>query len=340
VSSPAPSPRRRAHPARIAAAIAGGLVALGLTSGPPWPLTLAANLVHVVGVGAVVAAPLLWRAGRQRLASGAAGASFVLALVLVARWGVGPASVRADVYNGVHGDPSTLRVLTYNLGTDLAGGSELTEGLVAARADVIALQELSNENARACAAALADTHPHRVLLPSGIPGRGLFSRWPIVGWEWIAGEQERRHLRVRLDVDGRELVVWVLHLSMTMSFLDRACEGSADLDRILARERDARAVLLCGDLNTTERSAAWRRLRASGLVDAFRAAGRGPGFTFPIGNRYLGIPAPTCVRIDYVWHGPSLEAERAWVGPDLGSDHRPVLVDLAWRPASARVGTR
>ncbi|MGI8547233.1 MAG: endonuclease/exonuclease/phosphatase family protein, partial [Gemmatimonadaceae bacterium] len=39
------------------------------------------------------------------------------------------------------------------------------------------------------------------------------------------------------------------------------------------------------------------------------------------------------VRIDHVLSGNAWHADRTTVGPDLGSDHRPVIVDLTldWR---------
>jgi vancomycin resistance protein VanJ len=36
------------------------------------------------------------------------------------------------------------------------------------------------------------------------------------------------------------------------------------------------------------------------------------------------------VRIDYVWYTDDFRATRAWVGPDAGSDHLPVLAELVW----------
>jgi hypothetical protein len=42
-------------------------------------------------------------------------------------------------------------------------------------------------------------------------------------------------------------------------------------------------------------------------------------------------PLRLLVWVDYVWYSASFYATRAWVGPDAGSDHRPVLAQLAWR---------
>jgi endonuclease/exonuclease/phosphatase (EEP) superfamily protein YafD len=35
-------------------------------------------------------------------------------------------------------------------------------------------------------------------------------------------------------------------------------------------------------------------------------------------------------RIDYIWYTGDFRAARAWVGPDAGSDHLPVLAKLVW----------
>jgi endonuclease/exonuclease/phosphatase family metal-dependent hydrolase len=40
---------------------------------------------------------------------------------------------------------------------------------------------------------------------------------------------------------------------------------------------------------------------------------------------------PPVVRIDYVWHTRHFIATRAWVGGRTGSDHLPVIAELAWR---------
>jgi endonuclease/exonuclease/phosphatase (EEP) superfamily protein YafD len=64
----------------------------------------------------------------------------------------------------------------------------------------------------------------------------------------------------------------------------------------------------------------------SRLRDAYRDVGWGMGFTFTR-FRELGLPM---WRIDYVFHSPNLVATRAIVGDYGGSDHRPVIADLAF----------
>jgi endonuclease/exonuclease/phosphatase (EEP) superfamily protein YafD len=36
------------------------------------------------------------------------------------------------------------------------------------------------------------------------------------------------------------------------------------------------------------------------------------------------------MRIDHILYTDHFVAQRAWVGPNAGSDHLPVLAELAW----------
>jgi endonuclease/exonuclease/phosphatase (EEP) superfamily protein YafD len=80
-------------------------------------------------------------------------------------------------------------------------------------------------------------------------------------------------------------------------------------------------VLLAGDFNTPPESAIFRRLWSK-YTDAFGSAGWGWGYTFQGGR--------TLVRIDHILAGPGWHCDRCWVGPDVGSPHRPVLADVTW----------
>ena len=97
-------------------------------------------------------------------------------------------------------------------------------------------------------------------------------------------------------------------------------------------------VVLTGDLNGGERSAAVTILGAGGWRDSFRAAAKlTPGDVRPStwrGFRGSGLGA---ARLDYVFvRGENLRVARHAVLDDRGadgrlvSDHRPVLVDLEW----------
>ena len=81
--------------------------------------------------------------------------------------------------------------------------------------------------------------------------------------------------------------------------------------------------VVVGDFNTPADSVVFRR-DWSGLTNAFSAAGWGLGFTKFTENHGWIYGA----RIDHVLFSPPWQCVRAWVGPDIGSDHRPLVVDL------------
>ncbi|MGK4003944.1 endonuclease/exonuclease/phosphatase family protein [Sorangium sp. So ce1036] len=83
-------------------------------------------------------------------------------------------------------------------------------------------------------------------------------------------------------------------------------------------------AVIVGDFNMPVDSAIYRRFWA-GFENAFSRAGLGFGATKR--TRWFGV------RIDHVLVGPGWTSERAWVGPDLGSDHLPMIADLRWTGA-------
>jgi vancomycin resistance protein VanJ len=90
-------------------------------------------------------------------------------------------------------------------------------------------------------------------------------------------------------------------------------------------------AVIAGDFNMPVDSAIYRRFWA-GFENAFSRAGLGFGLTKR--THWFGV------RIDHVLAGPGWTAERAWIGPDLGSDHLPIVADLRWSgtPREGRVG--
>ncbi|MCX6996820.1 MAG: endonuclease/exonuclease/phosphatase family protein [Kiritimatiellaeota bacterium] len=80
-------------------------------------------------------------------------------------------------------------------------------------------------------------------------------------------------------------------------------------------------VLLLGDLNTTPWNYYFKRLLAeSGLQDS--AQGRGVQATWPAFHPLLRIP------IDHCLCSPEIGIVNRQVGPDVGSDHFPLIVDF------------
>lgn len=83
-------------------------------------------------------------------------------------------------------------------------------------------------------------------------------------------------------------------------------------------------AVLAGDLNATPWSSAYRQLRSEAALADSNAAGWpwptwfGPGLVSTI----LAVP------IDHVLHGSAWRTQTHRIGPDIGSDHRPLIVEL------------
>lgn len=158
-------------------------------------------------------------------------------------------------------------------------------------------------------------------------------------------------LRTRLRWDGRDLVVYNVHLrsfggdkpwqdSTVVWTRPRTWlpylrlyrrvyrQRAAEVDRLAERiAAETLPVVVAGDFNSTADNWSYWRLRTAGGVDrtdAYReAGGRAWGRTYHA--------ARPLVRIDYVLADPALAVTAASVGDVAFSDHRPVSVRLRWR---------
>ena len=79
------------------------------------------------------------------------------------------------------------------------------------------------------------------------------------------------------------------------------------------------ATLLAGDFNTAQGSVILRQCW-SRFSNAFSVAGFGFGHTY--------FAPRVSMRIDYVLAGSAWRCNRCWVGPDVGSAHRPLIADM------------
>jgi endonuclease/exonuclease/phosphatase (EEP) superfamily protein YafD len=237
--------------------------------------------------------------------------------------------------------------MTFNIGNGLISPDQLVTMLRASAADLIGLQEVSAGQAEALVR-VADLYPYRELRGTGFSGRAVLSRLPITDSEWVDLADGRPDLQTVIDLNGIPLTLIVAHPppprpNRRGMIFD--AQTVAQIDRLAAIAVAAAPAVLVGDFNLTARNPSYKRLRATGLVDAFFVAGTGPGSTFPLrtGHTRWGrlplsmLPLPSIARIDYVWHTPDLITQRAWVGGRGGSDHRPVLARLLLRsnPAAA-----
>ncbi|MHC4378697.1 MAG: endonuclease/exonuclease/phosphatase family protein, partial [Planctomycetota bacterium] len=174
-----------------------------------WPFTLPANLLLWL-VPAALPVALAWAwVGRTGLALALVAHAPVWALVCSPELGSAtPVSAAA----GAAGPEWSA--LSFNVGDFRTDPEDVVRAVLDSDADLIALQELSLEQARAVAAACAGRFPHQALFPHGPEGRGLLSRTPLCDVRFEQGAAHRRQLFARVAVGEGFIDVAAVHLSV------------------------------------------------------------------------------------------------------------------------------
>lgn len=240
------------------------------------------------------------------------------------------------------GAPGAERVRIVTLNTEGQTGIEqgvmvgLARVLLSTSPDVILIQECGQELELAFASLPGWHH-------AAGDGLCLLSRFPVLDTERFDGSgmdfaRERRiggsgrAIAYTLDVPGGPMRLVNLHLETPRKGLERLFHSetaplavNTELRRIQSRQIaswvDALgpSLVIAGDFNTPVESPIYRE-GWGGYRNAFSRTGFGFGMT-----RYNGWIR---VRIDHVLARGEWRAIRARVGPDVGSDHRPVIAEV------------
>jgi len=279
-----------------------------------WPFELFAHFrVQYAVVAMLLATWFVWR--RRRWA-------VVLALALAA-WHAWPGAERlmaAPATAGCSGP--AFSVITANVEFSNGDHEAFLAWLDAHPADLVVVQEVTEAWSKALVPRPA--YPHYELLSREDPyGIAVLSRWPLesVQQEDFAGDGLPSFAGT-VQVAGQPVRFVALHTHWpVVPELARARDTSLRAAAELARSASTPVVLL-GDLNLTPDAPAFQQLvDESGLQDVMRGRGWRP--------TWLAGFWPLALRIDHVLASPALCVEQAEVGPDVGSDHRPVLARLA-----------
>jgi endonuclease/exonuclease/phosphatase (EEP) superfamily protein YafD len=192
-------------------------------------------------------------------------------------------------------DASTLRLLTINVLVHNDDVADTARDIREADADVVLVQEYGKAWAERLPAALEDE------------------------WRLVAAHPREDSFGVAAFVRRDR------HGSMRGAIGLAAIEARELLRRVDDREGDT-PVLLAGDFNAVGGSAIDQAVQRAGFRDAWELAGEGPGWTWPRNGVLRVLPG---IRIDHVYVDDAWEVQRVRRLPSHGSDHRPLLVDLA-----------
>lgn len=238
----------------------------------------------------------------------------------------------------------TLVVMNANTGNGFPPEAMLIQALLRSGADLIALEELNAVQAAAVGDALRVEYPYQATFADGYEGKGLFSRWPLAHAHQMHLIDGRPDVRATLTLGARRITIMLAHPRPPKVRREGIVFDRQSVRQLLKLGaialHDAPAIMM-GDFNMSPRHPIYRRFVRSGLVDAVAATRGETGMaTFPIrfGDAWQrGIPVrrlrvPPVMRFDYIWHTQEFVAEAAWIGPDIGSDHLPVMARLRLLP--------
>lgn len=208
-----------------------------------------------------------------------------------------------------------LRVASQNVRANNADPAATVEAVEATGADIIGLQEVTDQAAPRIAAALHGRYPYHVS-ESTVE---LWSRYPISHFTGVdLGLSWTRALRAEITSPKGALTVYVVHLASARAgaTATRDSTMTALVERVKADASNR--IVVIGDLNTASTDRVLAPLTDL-LHDTQQAAGVGLGFTWP-----SGFPL---TRPDHVLFR-GLHAASACVVKTPGSDHCAVTAGL------------
>ncbi|HEX2908133.1 MAG TPA: endonuclease/exonuclease/phosphatase family protein [Phototrophicaceae bacterium] len=306
-----------------------------------WWLSLLNTFAHLLFLPLLVLLPLA-------LLIRARGAALrLLPLIVVAGLWFVPAYLPKTV---LAANP-TLKVLTFNVWRHNHDLHQIEGWVRQTQADIVMLQEISPTYATDTLPGLLDIYPYQSSQADNTRWGGniILSRYPILSQDYIDLQtpDNPSPLRLVLDVDGEAVAVYNVHLAwpsrqtprlslpwdnfglrVLLGFDDRIRNQQIQhlVDHL---KTEPHPFIIAGDFNASSSSATYQPL-ATVMRDSFHEVGVGFGGTWPVSQvRGLLEIVPPLIRIDYIWHSDQFRALDAQRGPELGSDHLPLLVTLA-----------
>ena len=213
----------------------------------------------------------------------------------------------------------TMRIVALNVESGNHQYGRLAPLLARIRPDVLGLAELTPDWARAARKASTRLKPRRLNVEPGAYGVGIFSttrpttvttrRFPADGPNAIIA-------RFRLGDLPVTIVMLHVHTPFAGSVHARELRALA-----AARPQLGRRLVVCGDFNTVPWSAQFEDFaRSAGLTDAFRGSW--------LAHSWPSVSPSFGALIDHCLVSDGLAIRDREIGPSIGSDHLPLILDI------------
>jgi endonuclease/exonuclease/phosphatase (EEP) superfamily protein YafD len=249
-----------------------------------------------------------------------------LSFVILALWQLVPL-LRFEGRNPVPPDPRSrdrLRVLVANVLHTNLSSEPLLRIIETEQPDVIGIVEFSDSWQSALRRArLERAYPYRLEWPHESEGVALYFRnAPLsIGPVEVPYPGANPVLPATVGFGGRIVTIWLVHPTSPLGERGRG-RGRAETLAIAERIKATRTPsIIMGDLNRTECSPSFGDLlQTTGLRDSRLGFGR---------QRTWPTWSPYRIPIDHVLVSSDLAVTERKLGPPIGSDHLPVIVELA-----------
>lgn len=224
--------------------------------------------------------------------------------------------------------PNSLKIVSFNIWSANDNPAALTSFILSERPDVLLLQEAARNDHPLFFEALETVYPTIV---TNYPHCTTAIATTLALVEHNPSQtcaNTIARLRLPATLGGEEIVVASTHLPNA-----RHGEAGSDADVLMSRMSAWRHAIVGGDFNATPWSWVIRRFDA---VPGFERWTRAlPTWPAPAAAKE-GIPSLVAfLPIDHIFSTDDWQLIRVRRGPDLGSDHYPIIVELARPPETA-----
>ena len=220
------------------------------------------------------------------------------------------------------GPDTQLRVLWWNVQSDNENKKQAFDWLTNATTDLIAIGEINNAWASSLSG-LKEAYPYEhIEAREDNFGIALYSKVPLFNAKTIARTAESvPSIEAEIHIRGRPVTIIATHPLPPIGN-GATKDRNAQLQWLAQHIKTSnKHTVVLGDLNTTPWNHAFTSfLKRSGLSNRPKEYFA----TWPSWLVQLGIPLDHCLISDQI------KVRSRTIGPDLGSDHSPMIVELTW----------
>ena len=215
----------------------------------------------------------------------------------------------------------SLRIVSFNVGAGRADTAELVEWMETSEADLVFLLESSEEWLGAMEMNGSGYSISNQIPEDRIYGISVLGTSPTVVEQLRLGNTRDPVMRVEAAVGGETVAIYAVHPRPPDSAAKTEARDAVFTELATLVSRETLPVIVIGDFNATPWSYVFRDFSAeTGLVNSQK--GYGLAATWPTSPL-------TLVPLDHMLHSDSLTTVERDVGPDLGSDHLPLTVEVS-----------